>query len=627
MTVPNVTFKVLNGKLGVRAPGGVECHAYLGPASAAAVNVPTRHVRGDDLLARYGSGPGPELAVSGIVRWKADALFIRTNTTTPGAYGVIDVSGVTGTATVTVDATTHPDDDYEALVEFQDGGVVGTPGITYLASLDNGRTFLPLASLGTAGFITIPNSGGITFVLHPPTAAVFTSVNGLRTALLAHFIKVSGSPATHIASDTTDNTALTAIPAATTEATAIAAFNGCLSLLAVHVASTTYHTAADAGAAAALALLVPAVLLEDVVRQLPALITIYNAHRILVGAGPVHGSADSTNVAAASTAVGGTLNAGDTIKILAVAPAWSTGDLSTSLATLKTSKQPWKAAWIAGPCNAAALNVIKLFLDDLELTTGQSRKVYCSLRMPTPGEDKAAYLAAVAADRASFADKRIVMCSRAARVVSARTGRPFNFRRPSVFAIAGLPGALPLGIDMAQTVDATPEGLPGVSLYDENGNNVEHDEMLDPGDDDAGFLALRTWPGKEGVYVNNPTTLEVTGGDFHLDQLVRILCVFCDTTRGVLVDQLSKDLDLNLKTVGVNVAGAPTERECQRIDSLVEAALSVALKGQVTTLQFRLHRDDILQTTQTLKGDGAILYKGYPKAFEFTVAAINPATS
>src|SRR5262249_25673202 len=125
--------------------------------------------------------------------------------------------------------------------------------------------------------------------------------------------------------------------------------------------------------------------------------------------------------------------------------------------------------------------------------------------------------------------------------------------------------------------------------------------------------------------VNNPSTMEQVGGDFYLDQFVRILCVFCNEARRTLVDELSRDLDLNLRDNGPNKAGAPTEYECQRIDKRVREAILLKLKGQVTDISFAMHRDDPVLSSQTLNADGGIAYKGYAKQINFTVAAINPA--
>lgn len=620
MTVPNVLYRVLNGRLGVRAPGGVELHAYVGPCSDGTVNTPTRHVRSEDLLDTYESGPAAELAVSAIERWKGDVLMVRSTASTVGSYGTIDTTGVTGGATVTVDAATHPDDDYEVYVEIVAAGAVGTDGITYMWSLDGGRTMSPVTALGTAASIVIPNSGGIAFSLSPATidlTALNTLINEIYTDQNAHVILTTGT--VHGAADSAD---VVSIASATNTATRIARINALRLAYIAHIAKGSLtHLAADATN-----VLVVGPATNDTTALLLALDlkAKLNAHDGNLAA---HTIADATNVVTSPAPAAGTFAAGDSWSILAIAPCWSTTDLSNALAPLKTTLHQWKAVWIAGPVDAAAAAVISTFLTSMESVTGQSRKAYVSLRMPDPGESEATYLDDVSTDFASFADRRITCCYAAARVLSARTGRPFDFRRPVIHAIAGLPAALPLSVDMAQTVDATPDGLPGVTLYDENGNQVEHDEMQTPGADDARFLALRTWPGLAGVFVNNPSTLEQVGGDFHLDQFVRILCEFCNTARRALVAELSRDLDLNQKTNGVNIAGAPNERECQRIDARVLEAVRIVLKTHTSALQFALHRDDLVLTTQTLNGDGGIGFKGYPKLIVFSVAAINPAAA
>jgi hypothetical protein len=490
MTVPNVTFTVLNGRLGVRPPGGVELHAYVGPATSGTANSPVRAVRATAVQSTFTSGQLVELASNAISNWKADVLAVRCSTTTAGVVSALVTTGVLGTSVVTLSVTTC-DDDYEFKIRIVAGGTRGTAGITYQTSLDNGRTWSAVTALGTAIVITVADSGGATFAI------------GAGTLLAGD-----------------------------------------------------YWTAAGAGA-------------------LP-----------------------------------------------------STANLTTALNTLQSTLHAWKAVWIATPVSAADCAAITTFLNTLETVTGQSRKAYVSLRVPTSGETEAAYLTSVAAAFASFADRRITCAYAAARVQSTRTGRPYQYRRPALFAIAGLPGALALKVDMAQVVDATPGGLPGVNIYDENGNNVEHDEMLNPGGDDARFLCLRTHPGRTGVYVNNPKTLETAGGDFFLDQHVRILCEFCNETRTVLVEELSRDLDLNQTTSDPqHPAGAPTEAECDRIDERVLEAVRLKLKGQVTRVEFALNRDDLVLTSQTLNGEGGIMFKGYPKLIRFTVAALKQAST
>ncbi len=710
MTVPNVSYRVLNGRLGVRAPGTVEMHAYVGPCSAGDVNKPTRSVRVDPVLDTFGGGPTVELAIGAVARWGADVLMVRSAAGV-GGYGPIDVSGVTGTAVVSIDGSTDPDDDYEIEVEVVQGGTLGVAGIMLRASLTAGRDWLPTTALGT-GVVT--SAGKLT---SSPTAFPAAMVAGddfdgkVDQQAVADTVTIAATPATLTGAAATyaavvaghqlvlqidgvsGTQAITFAGTENSQALFHAKINqqlvggyvendggqtklvtnvtgsaaggaivsgdadvlASLGLAAAPLVNAGPNNVANAGAVTAAEL--KALFDAEFTGGTAGSTCTVNADGSLTWASDTPGVSPKgvqltggTGVAkidgfdllehngVADTHVfeipdtggvkfnitAGTLATGSKWKIKANAPESDTSQMTAALATLKTTKHDWKAAWIAGPTSAAKLAAITAFLNDLEATTGKSRKVYVHVRERALNESKADYLAAVSAIIASIADFRITCCAESARALSARTGRMHLFRRPSIFAIAGLPAALPLKVDMAQTVDATPNGLPGVFLYDENENLVEHDEMLDPGLADARFLVLRTWAGKTGTFVNDPVTLEGPGLDFHLDQFVRILNVFCTTARTALVDEVKRDLDLNLKTNGANVAGAPTERECERIDKNVLEKLYDLLKTHVVKLEFKLHRDDLILSSQTLNADGGILFKGYPKQINFTVAAINP---
>jgi hypothetical protein len=68
-------------------------------------------------------------------------------------------NGSTSAVTVTLDGTNGAWDDYYAMVKCVGSGTRGTAGIKLQVSLDAGRTFGPVLSLGTATTLAIPNSG------------------------------------------------------------------------------------------------------------------------------------------------------------------------------------------------------------------------------------------------------------------------------------------------------------------------------------------------------------------------------------------------------------------------------------------------------------------------------------
>lgn len=88
--------------------------------------------------------------------------FVTFSTTAPIAASAGEVTvAFDGTSVPTIDSSTEPQDDYEVLIRFVDGGTIGTSGITYQWSLDGGRTLSATTALGTATSITIPGSGGV----------------------------------------------------------------------------------------------------------------------------------------------------------------------------------------------------------------------------------------------------------------------------------------------------------------------------------------------------------------------------------------------------------------------------------------------------------------------------------
>jgi hypothetical protein len=68
-------------------------------------------------------------------------------------------SSSTGTAAITPDGTSTPQDDYYCRVKVAKGGTVGVTGMLIAISLDRGRTYGPNISIGTANTYAIPGTG------------------------------------------------------------------------------------------------------------------------------------------------------------------------------------------------------------------------------------------------------------------------------------------------------------------------------------------------------------------------------------------------------------------------------------------------------------------------------------
>lgn len=494
-----------------------------------------------------------------------------TPATTPGAYnGSVNVTGVQGTCVPQFNTALTPKGTYEPWMQIVTGGTVGTAGMTAWASLNAGR-FKQLVNLGTSAEYNYPASDGwpcggqqCGFVLSAASStlsALYTALNALRTAELAHFLITSGSPAVHLAQDTTDNAALTALPTASSPATAIALYNGLLSTLKTHVASAVYHTVADTVAEAALAALPTAVSPEDVELNLPALITAYNAHRVLVGSGPVHGSADSTNTCAAYSPPPPTLLAGDTFFGSPTSPpSWADGDLYTAgppatgaFAAIGSSAIGAAVVVITEPVAVGDFATLVAGMNYCAATYGKRLLLLCRFGDPdaASSESDAAYVTRWQAFRPNFLDNRFAVCVGSCWLTDAFSS--FIYLRSFLPALCArwqsfvaVPGQE--GEQLAQNAGWRQRGpLEGASLMDSNDKPVGHDEAASggveatPGAATGGGIALYYSHNARvpGTYVSNrATVMYPVGSTILLPQDRRVTNAIEQGLQGIALDEL-----------------------------------------------------------------------------------------
>lgn len=157
MSQPTVNMTELDGALGVLPATSGKLYAVVGPAIAGPMNTPATFGRPKDIVSNFTGGPAAEAACHELEVYGKPVTFVRTNTTTAGAPGTPDLTGVVGTSVIT--ATGTPNDDYEAQLKVILGGTIGTGPIAFQWSLDGGRNWSPITSLGTAVLFAIPGSG------------------------------------------------------------------------------------------------------------------------------------------------------------------------------------------------------------------------------------------------------------------------------------------------------------------------------------------------------------------------------------------------------------------------------------------------------------------------------------
>ncbi len=157
--IPSVENQKTDGNLGV-ATETERVLAIIGVSSIGSFDTPQAFTGKTDVMTAFGQGPLVECAVYCIQRG-IPVVCIRANPNTAAAYGTV-TDNTAGTATVTAGAGV-PTGDYDIKVEFLTAGALGTAGITYRESYDDGVTWSDTKSLGTA--LTLVTDVGASFVL------------------------------------------------------------------------------------------------------------------------------------------------------------------------------------------------------------------------------------------------------------------------------------------------------------------------------------------------------------------------------------------------------------------------------------------------------------------------------
>jgi len=158
MATPKLTYSEQDGKLGIIPPEFGRPLAIVGQAEKGSTD-PQAFGRAADISAEYGSGRLPAAAIYAAEKYGVIPLCVRTGTTTAGSVGTLVSSLLGGTSVPTLQTGTVALDDHEVKILFANGGTIGTAGITYQVSLDDGRNYGAVTDLGTAVFLQLYSGG------------------------------------------------------------------------------------------------------------------------------------------------------------------------------------------------------------------------------------------------------------------------------------------------------------------------------------------------------------------------------------------------------------------------------------------------------------------------------------
>lgn len=315
----------------------------------------------------------------------------------------------------------------------------------------------------------------------------------------------------------------------------------------------------------------------------------------------------------------GTIVALDTASTRASAPQWNNAELGTAVDALVSTGNKWNTLLVVGPVLAADVATLAAKGVVLE-NIGKERTFISSFRYPNIGESEQSYLTAFkAAFDATVAD-RVVVCAGAADIQSPISQRRYLRRISSIVAcrsIVSRPGQ-----DLAEKGERNVSPLPPtVRILDDANNPRHHDELFNPGLDDARATTLRTWPGSPGAFINNARLMSSPGSDFEFLQHRDVMNLARETTRAILEKYSSADLVVDETT------GFLLEEEAGAIDSEVDDALEEVLveTRNASASSFVTARADNILSTKKLRGALKVTPLAYPKSIEADVGFFNPA--
>ena len=316
-----------------------------------------------------------------------------------------------------------------------------------------------------------------------------------------------------------------------------------------------------------------------------------------------------------------TLKLNDEFTFRTSAPAFDTTKLAAALVPLKDTQTDWGQLYVCGALDAAMISQLDTFINSMATAASGAKSFRWfsgSIRIPDVAESDATYQTYAGTVRATSSSVWGSVGAGANKVTSAISGR--RYHRDPMFQVAPQVQALSPELSIA---NLTVGILPGCTLFDAEGNPEDHDEALMPGLDDLGFLTLRTWRGRTGIYVNQDKIFCPDGSDFILIPLRRVFNLFCEVIENALITRLMKPIFVSVQT------GLILESNAQQIEASVRAQVRAHImnKPMASGYSFTLSRADNILSTRTLTAEAQLISLGYPNKFTVSIGFSNPANN
>ena len=203
-----------------------------------------------------------------------------------------------------------------------------------------------------------------------------------------------------------------------------------------------------------------------------------------------------------------------------------------------------------------------------------------------------------------------------------------QYRRPASWVAAVRDAQQNLGQDIGQ-VSSGPNGPGGpmapLTLPSTPDAYIYHNELVNPGLDGARFLALQSYQGFPGLYVDNPNMMAAPGSDLNWLQRVEVIDEFCRVVYKFFTEELSQAVPVS-PTTGFILPAAANDIE-QRCNAELTADLVGSSPPAVTAANVVISRTNNILATSQLIVTGNIIPLGYIKSVPITVRFVNPANA
>lgn len=331
----------------------------------------------------------------------------------------------------------------------------------------------------------------------------------------------------------------------------------------------------------------------------------------------VKDASTNTTLASFTLTTAKTIVAGDQFTVTTTGATMADGDLAASLEALRKFKGPWECVAVHGLV-ADSTNVAAV---DTWLAARELEGKFRFFLMHTAlmgAVDEATYLTNMTTAYTNVSSDRGGVCADGAFVT--QVIRKTTQRRSSLVPT--------LARIMSQSFEEMASyvklgSLPATQIDDANDNPVFHDEALFPGLDDLHLTALRSFSKKPGAFINLPRVISSGTSDYQFIPHVRMMNAGCEAAWDVLSDELSGKI-LRDKSTGFIL-----ESEAQRIEELVNVALTRLYKGKISGWLFELSRTDDISANSgaTLNGTLSIAAPAYVTEFDVNARFVKTITA